>query len=285
MGDTTIEWTRIQRDDGTLTPGYTYNGWWGCEHAPAALDPLLSADKQDKSSPACDNCYAESFAKRVGHGDTWGTDSHWRFFADAHWNEPLKWQREAAALGEQHAVFCGSMMDIGEDRRELDPHRDRICALVEQTPNIRWLLLTKRPDSLRRLVPWKGQWPDNAWFGVTVEKRAYLWRADEALKSDAPVHFISYEPALGPVDFRRVLGNKRGSVQWLIFGTESGGRARVVPHELAHEVVLQCRETGASPFIKQLDAALLQIGRRGQAIKAMDNFPPDLRIREMPKGV
>lgn len=285
MGDTTIEWTKIHRADGSFAPGYTFNGWWGCEHAPPAHEPHVPVHERDVSSPACHNCYAEAFAKRVGHGDTWGTSSHWRFFGDGHWDDPIKWQREAAAMNETRAVFCGSMMDIGEDRRELDVHRDRIFALVEKTLNLRWLILTKRPDSLRRLVPWKGAWPNNAWFGVTVEKRAYLWRADEALKADAPVHFISYEPALGEVDFRRVLGSKRGTVQWLIFGTESGGKARLVPHELAASVVSQCRETGASPFIKQLDAKLLQLGRRGQAIKDLDAFPPDLRIREMPKGV
>jgi protein gp37 len=279
---TKIEWTiRPRAGDSSFMPGYTFNPWWGCEHALGASDPEDPSDT-DATSPACDNCYAEAFAKRVGHGETWQEGGERRFFPDAHWNDVLKWQAFAKELGEQHLVFCGSMCDVGEEREILRPHQARVFKLAEDTPNLIWLFLTKRPDSLRRIVPWKDAWPENTWFGVTVEKRGYLWRVEEALKADVPVHFVSYEPALGDVDFRPFLGAQRGKVQWLIFGTESGGRARVVPHERGEAVIAQCEETGAAPFIKQLDSGLLQIGRRGQAHKEMSGFPDRLRVRRWP---
>ena len=81
-----IEWT-----------DHTFNPWWGCS----------------KVSPACDNCYAELWAKRMGH-QVWGTSANRRFFSDAHWNEPLAWNQEAAVTEQRKRVFCASMADVFE---------------------------------------------------------------------------------------------------------------------------------------------------------------------------
>lgn len=277
---TSIEWTIREEKDGTIIPGYTFNPYWGCTHASGAVDPNTGV--ADPSSPACDNCYAEAWANFTGHPGIWTEGGRRRFFGDAHWNHVREWQAEAAKLNQQRLVFCGSMCDIGERREDLVEHQQRTFELVEETKNLVWLFLTKRPEGLREIVPWKKDWPDNAWFGVTVESRPYLWRIEEALKANAACHFVSYEPALSEVDFRPYLGAQRGKVQWLIFGTESGTKARVVPHDRAASVIKQCRETGAKPFIKQLDSALLQLGRRGKAYKALAGFPEPLRIREWP---
>src|SRR5258708_7584279 len=111
-----IEWTH-----------HTFNPWWGCT----------------KVSPACDNCYAEAWAKRVGN-DVWGSKAPRRFFSDSHWKEPLKWQAQAAEEEERARVFCASMADVFEARPELDAPRARLWKLIESTPNLDWLLLTKR---------------------------------------------------------------------------------------------------------------------------------------------
>lgn len=268
MAKTTIEWTIRWRPDGTAMPGYTFNPWWGCW----------------RISPACKDCYADAWAARTGHPDLWSPHGPRRFFGDAHWNEPLKWQRLAAELGERHAVFCASMADVGEDRRDLDPWRERLWRLIGATPNLLWLLVTKRPAELRKLAPWRaGAWPRNVWFGVTVETQAYLGRVEEALRAMADLTFISYEPALEPVDFRSVLGRDRSRAQWLIVGTESGGsRARRLELAWAESAVAQARAAGAAPFVKQLDAELLQIGRRGEPVKNLSHFPEPLRVREWP---
>ena len=168
-----IEWTT-----------HTFNPWWGCV----------------KVSPACKHCYAESWAKRVGQ-PVWGIRADRRFFGEAHWNEPLRWDREAAQSGERARVFCASMADVFEDRGDLDPWRDRLWALIEATPNLDWLLLTKRPQHIASMAPWDDRWPANVWLGTTVEDQDC---ADERLPLlaavPAAVRFISAEPLLGPVD-------------------------------------------------------------------------------------
>ncbi len=150
-------------------------------------------------STGCDNCYAAAFNKRIGRDD-WGKDAPRRFFGEEHWAEPLKWNAEAAALGERHRVFCASMADVFEDRPDLVAERAKLWPLIEATPSLDWLLLTKRPAAQRRVLPWahREPWP-NVWLGTTVENRDYLWRTDELRKVKAAVRFISYEPALGPI--------------------------------------------------------------------------------------
>lgn len=136
-----IEWT-----------DHTFNPWWGCARV----------------SPACEHCYAETFSKRLGQ-KIWGVRAERRFFGDPHWREPLKWDRRAAKIGERHRVFCGSMCDIFEDRRDLDVHRERLWRLMAETPNLDWLLLTKRPENVALMAPWREPWPFNVWLGTTVE--------------------------------------------------------------------------------------------------------------------
>lgn len=179
MGESTkIAWT-----------DHTFNPWWGCQRV----------------SPGCEHCYAETFAKRVGL-TVWGPQSERRFFRDQHWAEPLKWNRKAAAEGRRARVFCASMADVFEDRVDLVEHRVRLVRLIAATPHIDWLLLTKRPENMMQLGAEAGLdpegWLSNVWAGTTCEDQR---RADERLphllEVPAAVRFVSYEPALGPVDF------------------------------------------------------------------------------------
>lgn len=104
-------------------------------------------------------------------------------------------------------VFCASMADVFEDRRDLDEHRSRVFDIVQCTPHLDWQLLTKRIEHVRHMVPahWMARmgWPGNAWIGTTVEDQR---RADERiphlLALPAPVRFLSCEPLLGPIDLR-----------------------------------------------------------------------------------
>lgn len=111
-----IEWT-----------DHTFNPWIGCT----------------KVSPACDNCYAETFAKRTG-GPKWGKDEPRRLTSHANWQKPLAWDRKAARLGVRYRVFCASLADVF-DVEVPDDWRDRLLALIAATPHLDWLLLTKRP--------------------------------------------------------------------------------------------------------------------------------------------
>lgn len=214
-----IEWTHINGN-----PGHTFNPWWGCQRV----------------SPACEHCYAETFSKRLGK-KVWGVTAERLFFGDKHWQEPLAWHRKAIKKAERHGVFCGSMCDIFEDRRELDGHRERLWKVVESTTSLDWLLLTKRPESVAVMAPWGESWPANVWLGTTVEDQR---RADERLphllQHPAVVRFLSVEPLLGPVDLRPFLPH----VDWVILGGESGGGARPMQIEWARSVRDQCTQVG-----------------------------------------
>jgi protein gp37 len=198
--NSTIEWT-----------DNTFNPWEGCARV----------------SPACENCYAETRDKRRLFGPElhWGVRAPRLFHGDAYWKQPLAWNRRAAEAGERRRVFCSSLADVFEDRRDLDPHRARLWRVIEATPNLDWLLLTKRPQNIGRLAaPWSaGSWPSNVWLGATVENQKYAdERIPELLRHGAAVRFLSCEPLLGPLDLTRWLGR----LAWVIAGGESGPGAR-----------------------------------------------------------
>lgn len=101
----------------------------------------------------------------------WGIDAPRRFFTDAHWREPLNWNEEAKLAGRRERVFCASMADVFERRADLNHERNRLWELIEHTPNLDWLLLTKRPQNVERFAPWCKNWPANVWLGTSVENQ------------------------------------------------------------------------------------------------------------------
>jgi len=177
-----------------------------------------------KVSEACTNCYAEGVAKRFG-GDKplWGPDHAIRTFGEKHWNEPLRWDRSAAKAGVRRRVFCASMADVFEDHGELPGLRARLWELIEKTPNLDWLLLTKRPQNVLEMVPstWHcpcgapaevhpdsyAKFPDNVWIGTSVEtQERAAERIPHLLRIPARVRFLSMEPLRGPVDLTARVG-------------------------------------------------------------------------------
>ena len=221
--ETSIEWTH-----------HTFNPWWGCV----------------KVSAACDHCYAETWAKRLGE-DVWGPQTERRFFSDAHWKEPIKWNAEAEASGARHRVFCASMADVFENRKDLIPHRLRLLELIDRTPHLDWLLLTKRIHLVKKQLPKGYQFPSNVWLGATVENQASAGkRIKYLLEFTSPaVRFLSCEPLLGPLDISEFL--RRGSlgtrVDWVIAGGESGHGSRPMEPQWPEELRKQC-STARVPF-------------------------------------
>lgn len=193
--NSSIEWTH-----------HTFQSWWGCQ----------------KVSPGCANCYAEAMDKRtLGGGIHWGPNSERRMMSESYWAQPRKWDKAAAAAGERHRVFCSSMADVFEERDDLVGARARLFGLINDTPNLDWLLLTKRPENANRL--WRSAaidafgnwtdsmtgpaWADNIWLGTTVENQLYAEnRIVHLLMIPAAVRFLSCEPLLGPIDLTRVRG-------------------------------------------------------------------------------
>jgi protein gp37 len=220
------------RDSRTEWTDHTFNPWWGCT----------------KVSEACKHCYAEAWSKRVGQ-KVWGPKADRRFFGDRHWEEPLKWNADALTSKRRPRVFCASMADVFEERPELDPWRARLWSLIEQTPQLDWLLLTKRPQLVADMVPWAKRWPSNVWLGTTVEDQASAEdRLPHLTKLPAVVRFVSAEPLLGELDLREWMGT---TINWVITGGESGPKARPSNPSWFRELLQQCGTANVPFHFKQ----------------------------------
>ncbi len=218
--NSSIEWT-----------DHTFNPWWGCT----------------KVSQACKFCYAEVWAKRTG-ARIWGPKAPRRFFGEAHWREPLRWNLEAGIAGKRTRVFCASMADVFEYRAELNAWREKLWELIDVTPHLDWLLLTKRPQRIK--LARRSVWPANVWLGTTVEDQTSAdERIPELLDNDATVRFLSCEPLIGPLDLTRYL--ESGYVNWVIAGGESGGRSRPAHPDWFLDLRDQCRAAGVKFLFKQ----------------------------------
>lgn len=214
---------------------FTFNAWWGCE----------------KVSPACKFCYAERDS--LSQGDFWGANGNRRFFGDKHWNDPIRWNRKATEEGTRKKVFCLSMGDIFEDRRDLDSARLRVFTdLVPNTPNLDWMFVTKRIEKAMDLVPssWRDKWPDNAWVITSIENQDYLEKRMPYLsKIPARVRGISAEPLCGPVDFT----GWENSIEWMITGGESGDEnlVRIAPPDWYRGLRDWCIKNNKPFYFKQ----------------------------------
>lgn len=155
----------------------------------------------------------------------WGVNGTRSVTSTAYWRKPLKWEREAKAAGVRRRVFCVSLGDVFEDREELKLWRERLFDLIDETPNLDWLLLTKRPENIRKMWPlptWTEQYPGcipkgtdqstivtfrkNVWLGTSISDQATADKAIPALlrcRDLSPVLFLSAEPLLGPIDLFR----------------------------------------------------------------------------------
>jgi protein gp37 len=110
----------------------------------------------------------------------------------------------------------------------------------------------------------------NVWLGVSIESDRYTFRADHLRATPAAVRFVSLEPLLGPLPSLDLTG-----IDWAIVGAESGRGARPMDLDWAREIVDKARQSGTAVFVKQLSGGI-------HAVKDLDLFPEDLRIREYP---
>lgn len=245
--DSKIEWTH-----------HTFNCWWGCI----------------EDGPECDNCYARSFAKRTGH-NVWGLGDR-RFFEEKHWKEPILWNFRAEEAGERRRVFCGSMMDIGECRSDevgyrMDRERAKLWDLIERTPWLDWLLLSKRPQNFPRILPlhWRhetGGMPANVWLGTTAGTReGWEKRVKYLRKLEPVVRFVSVEPMLEDMTNVDLTG-----INWLIVGGESGGGARSMHIGWAQTLMMQSRAARIATFFKQFGSRPLRGYGAGELVKLRD---------------
>lgn len=233
------------KQTGISWTDHTFNPWWGCEKA------LIQIGGKTCVSPECEGCYAEVWDARCGGGH-WGRTAPRRFFGDKHWNEPLAWNREAEKDGVRRRVFCLSMGDICEDRRDLDAHRERLWPIIEQTKWLDWLLLTKHPDLFEALIPAHVWQLPNIHPGITAGvqdsanlRAGYLVR----LKAKYPhiITWVSAEPLLSALDLWPWIED----INWVIVGGQSGAKAKPMHPDWARSVRDQCLAARVPFFFKQ----------------------------------
>ncbi len=207
---------------------HTFNPWIGCTQV----------------SPACDNCYAMvQMDQRFGRVE-WGPGKARQLTSDSNWRKPLTWNRVAEQSDTRFRVFCASLADAFDSEVEQD-WREALWELVEQTPCLDWLFLTKRIAGVHRMVPWGDSWPENVWLGVSVENEQFAnTRLPRLLEIPARVRFISAEPLLG--DFTVPEG-----IHWVIAGGESGPNYRESNPDWFRSLRDQCMGLDISFFFKQ----------------------------------
>lgn len=224
MKDSKIEWTT-----------HTFNPWIGCT----------------KVSPGCAHCYAETLMDTRYGRAKWGKGNPRSRTSAGNWQQPKRWDKEAAKLGERHRVFCASLADVF-DGEVANEWRDDLWKLIEATPNLDWLLLTKRPEVMLTETRRLGV-PENVWLGVSVEDQI---RAEERIptliETDAAVKFLSVEPLLGALDLSYWLTESIvPQLQWVIVGGESGPGARTMKEEWVTQILAECEAAGVAFLFKQ----------------------------------
>jgi protein gp37 len=224
-----IEWT-----------DHTFNPWIGCP----------------KVSPACDGCYAENLmANRYGRV-RWGAGEDRQRTSLANWRKPLAWNKAAAGKAEPTFVFCASLADVFDNEVD-DRWRHDLFALIEETPNLTWLLLTKRIGNVIKMTdPARGNpvLPRNAAIGATLPNQFEYDRDRMKLREvkerlDPAFTFGSFEPLLGPVILDKF------APDWIITGGETDQgqhKARDADPAWFRSLMRQSSDLGRAFFMKQM---------------------------------
>lgn len=287
-----IAWTRS-----------TYNPWIGC----TAI------------GPGCVNCYAEQLDKRMRYGgDThWGDDKPRFRTSPEYLKGPYKWEkaarieRESGKVlgGKWHTpgfwpVFCASLADVF-DNRVPQEWRDDLWQVITDTPNLSWLLVTKRIGNVKYMVPaiWPmHRFPPNIRILITVTDQDEADRDIPKLLELRCKNGISYEPALGPVDWMpwlyptrtRMQDGNQPKLEWIIVGGEStqGGQARPFNVKWAYSTIAQCKAGGCAVFVKQMGSHVITSDEPGAVTRHLfrdragadpSEWNADLRYQEFPQ--
>jgi protein gp37 len=235
----------------------TFNPWIGCA----------------RISPACDDCYAARSTPARTLGVAWGAGAARHRTSESYWKQPLKWNAKAAREGRRIRVFCASLADVFDNQVPMG-WLDDLWRLIEATPQLDWLLLTKRIGNVNNMLPipfdFAERYP-HVWIGATVVNQAEADRdIPKLLATDAAVRFLSIEPMLGPIDLcsinppqlndgrahagANVLMNQPGlrrAIDWVICGGESGPNARPMHPDWARSLRDQCAAAGVPFLFKQ----------------------------------
>jgi len=266
---------------------HTFNPWVGCE----------------KVHTGCKFCYAEEMMDHRYHRVKWGpggTRSKTKT-----WNDPPRWQREAEASGHRAKVFCASLADIFEKRPELQEWRRELFQLIDKTPSLDYLMLTKRPENVPDM--WYSQEQGgfgkteltrrefrrrNVWIGTSISDQdtADIWgqRLIRHCRPFARFLFLSLEPQIGPVDLDQLLST--GEIDWVIVGGESKqgkGEPRKFDIAWVEQALQSCALFGVPCFVKQFGSRVVWNGEPWHCDDShggnWEEWPEQFRVRECPE--
>ena len=276
---------------------FSFSPWEGCT----------------KISDGCTNCFAEQRDKRhlTEKVDHWGPGAPRRRTSAAYWRQPLKWNRDyrtaldsdSDIVPSRPRVLCPTLGDWLDPEVCSEWRSDLLC-LIRATPNLTWMLLSKRPEGfaarLNRVAElddfgsriareWiEGRPPANVWVGASVENQEMAdKRIPELLAIPAAKRWLSVEPMLGPVDIhlfshmgdpRQINPNYLRSeckISWVVCGGESGPGCRPMDPAWMRSLKDQCAAAGVPFWAKQL-------GGHPNPRHALVDLSADLRTRQLP---
>jgi len=228
----------------------------------------------DHVSEGCDLCFsARLTSTRIRHLPEYsGLAVDGRFTGEIRLLEnrlgwPRRWSRKP------RRIFISDMADLLH-KDVPDSYVAKVLAVAAMCPMHTFMVLTKRHARLRALFSNPGfplmvldamsglgasegaigafEWPlRNVWAGVSCENQKWAdIRIPALCRTPAVIRFISYEPALGPVDLAPYLGRPDGLDQ-VIAGGESGRGSRPMHPDWARSARDQCLDTGTAFFFKQ----------------------------------
>jgi protein gp37 len=304
MQDSKIEWTR-----------HTFNPWFGCSKVHTGClncyAETLMADRYKKVT------WGPNGTRRMTSESNWSTPLSWNGLAKKaaqsakvfcasladmfeDWGgkvqshrgldlyvadeEPDRWVEmplggpDALLPGERANFETGIYTPV-----KLEAVRQKWLKLVDKTPWLDWLVLTKRPENAIRML---GKPRKNLWIGTSVSDQE---TADKLLpelakcRNLSPVLFCSYEPATGPLDLRPHVHG----LDWVIIGGESGSGARQFDLSWGYDVLMECILDSIPVFMKQMGANAVSDGCGIKFIHTHgadpSEWPNGWAIREFPK--
>ena len=194
-----------------------WNPWHGCV----------------KCSEGCDNCYMYYLDRmREKNGaEIYRTKAGFTYPIQKHRNGAYK-----VGSGEMLRVCMTSDFFL----READPWRDAAWDLMRERCDVKFFLLTKRPERVRNCLPkdWDDGW-ENIFFNVTCENQR---RADERIPLLLELPFkhkgIMCAPFLGPVSIAKYLGD--GQIEQVICDGENYDGARPCDFDWVKALRAEC---------------------------------------------
>lgn len=223
------------------------------------------------------------------------------------------WRKVLKIAKPGDKIFTTSWSDFFID--EADQWRAEAWDVIRAHPQFIWQLLTKRIERVRQCLPedWGEGWA-HVWLGVSVESQAYAWRVAALCDTPAAVRFISYEPALGPLDLQWIEAwehdsvgasmirpfsgirtdmarpcRDAGKIDWIIMGGESGNdtglwRYRPAAWDWFAYLAKQCEKNNVPFFMKQAGTYLAKLaGMSDRTGLDLEQMPEIVRSRQFPK--